>query len=166
MEKKVQNETNEIKPLSDTLLVLNIHTNAVEMVKGIDQDGNLQKIPPDEKKENDQLIRVDKHGDPFSNFFSNFYRQLKNPSHFNFFKVSEYNAVNTAKDLQQYVDQASPEEKEKLKDYAIQLKNTNPLKNQNTMENNTETQEYRFQPEQIDWKTMEKSGLTRRSLKK
>lgn len=166
MEKKVQNETNEIKTVSDTLLVLNIHTNAVEMVKGIDEEGNLQKIPPNEKKDNDQLIRVDKHGDLFSNFFSNFYRQLKNPSHFNFFKVSEYDAVNTAKDLQQYVDQASPEEKEKLKEYAIQLKNTNPLKNQNTMENNTETQEYRFQPEQIDWKTMEKFGLNQEKLEK
>ncbi|MNK67066.1 hypothetical protein D3C87_863980 [compost metagenome] len=166
MEKKVQNETNEIKPVSDTLLVLNIHTNAVEMVKGIDKDGNLQKIPPNEKKDNDQLIRVDKHGDLFSNFFSNFYQQLKNPSHFNFFKVSEYDAVNTAKDLQQYVNQTSPEEKEKLKEYAIQLKNTNPLKNQNTMENNTETQEYRFQPEQIDWKTMEKFGLNKEKLEK
>lgn len=169
MEKKVQNETNEtnkIKPVSDTLLVLNIHTNAVEMVKGVDKDGNLQKLPPDEKRENEQLIRVDKNGDLFSNFFSNFYRQLKNPSHFNFFKVSEYDAVNTAKDLQQYVDQASPEEKEKLKEYAIQLKNTNPLKNQNTMENNTETQEYRFQPEQIDWKTMEKFGLNQEKLEK
>jgi len=169
MEKKVQNETNEtkkIKPVSDTLLVLNIQTNAVEMIKGIDQDGNLQKFPPDEKKDNDQLIRVDKHGDLFSNFFSNFYRQLKNPSHFNFFKVSEYDAVNTAKDLQQYVDQASPEEKEKLKEYAIQLKNTNPLKNQNTMENNTDNQEYRFQPEQIDWKTMEKFGLNKEKLEK
>ncbi|MBM7420225.1 MULTISPECIES: DUF3945 domain-containing protein [Chryseobacterium] len=169
MEEKVQNETNEtneIKPVSDTLLVLNINTNAVEMVKGVDKEGNLQKIPPDEKKDNDQLIRVDKHGDLFSNFFSNFYRQLKNPSHFNFFKVSEYDAVNTAKDLQQYVDQASPEEKEKLKEYAIQLKNTNPLKNQNTMENNTDNQEYRFQPEQIDWKTMEKFGLNQEKLEK
>ncbi|VFA41329.1 DUF3945 domain-containing protein [Chryseobacterium indologenes] len=169
MEKKVQNatnETNKIKPVSDTLLVLNINTNAVEMVKGIDEEGNLQKIPPDEKKDNDQLIRVDKHGDLFSNFFSNFYRQLKNPSHFNFFKVSEYDAVNIAKDLQQYVDQASPEEKEKLKEYEILPKNTNPLKNQNTMENNTDNQEYRFQPEQIDWKTMEKFGLNQEKLEK
>lgn len=169
MEEKVQNESNEtnkIKPVSDTLLVLNIHTNAVEMVKGTDQDGNLQKFPPDEKRDNDQLIRVDKHGDLFSNFFSNFYRQLKNPSHFNFFKVSEYDAVNTAKDLQQYVDQASPEEKEKLKEYEVLPNNTNPLKNQNTMENNTDNQEYRFQPEQIDWKTMEKFGLNQEKLEK
>ena len=34
------------------------------------------------------------------------------------------------------------------------------------MENNTETQEYRFQPEQIDWKTMEKFGLNQEKLEK
>lgn len=168
MENEIINsqETSEITPSTDTLIVLNIHTNQVEMVKGVDQEGNLQKFPPDDKKENDQLIRVDKHGDIFSNFFSNFYRQLKNPFHFNFFKVSEYDAVNTAKDLQKYVDQASPEEKEKLKDYEVLPKNNNNPKNQNTMDNNTENQEYRFQPEQIDWKTMEKFGLNQEKLEK
>jgi hypothetical protein len=166
MEELTQEAADEIKPTSDTLLVLNINANAIEMVKGIDKDGNLQKLPPDEKKDNDQLIRVDKHGDLFSNFFSNFYRQLKNPSHFNFFKISEYDAVNTAKDLQHYVDQASPEEKEQLKEYEILPKNINNPKNQNTMENNTDNQEYRFQPEQIDWKTMEKFGLNQEKLEK
>ncbi|MCS4302404.1 DUF3945 domain-containing protein [Chryseobacterium sp. BIGb0232] len=168
MENEIINsqEASEINPTIDTLIVLNIHTNQVEMVKGIDQEGNLQKVPPLEKKDNDQLIRVDKHGDIFSNFFSNFYRQLKNPFHFNFFKVSEYDAVNTAKDLQKYVDQASPQEKEKLKDYEVLPKNNNNLKNHNTMDNNNENQEYRFQPEQIDWKTMEKFGLNQEKLEK
>ncbi|MBO9692955.1 DUF3945 domain-containing protein [Chryseobacterium sp.] len=159
-------QNNELKPSTDTLIVLNIHTNQVEMVKGIDKEGNLQKFPPEDKKDNDQFIRVDKHGDLFSNFFSNFYRQLKNPTHFNFFKVSEYDAVNTAKDLQRYVDQASPTEKEKLQDYEVLPKSNNNPKNQNTMDNNTENQEYRFQPEQIDWKTMEKFGLNQEKLEK
>ncbi|WP_312207611.1 DUF3945 domain-containing protein [Epilithonimonas hominis] len=166
MEDNQPSNTNEIKPATDTLLVLNIHNNKIEMVKGIDKEGKLQTVLPENKKENEQLIRVDKHGDLFSNFFSNFYRQLKNPTHFNFFKVSEYDAVDTAKDLQQYVGQASPKEKELLKEYEILPKNTNPLKNQKTMENNTDNQEYRFQPEQIDWKTMEKFGLTREKLEK
>ncbi|ASK32335.1 hypothetical protein CEY12_20605 [Chryseobacterium sp. T16E-39] len=159
-------EPNELKPATDTLLVLNIHTNQVEMVKGIDREGNLQKVSPQDKNDNDQLITVDKHGDVFSNFFSNFYRQFKNPTHFNFFKVSEYDVVTTANDLQKYVDQASPEEKEKLKDYEVLPKNDNNLKNLNTMENNTENQEYRFQPEQIDWKTMGKFGLNQEKLEK
>lgn len=166
MEDNQTSNINEIKPAKDTLLVLNIHNNTIEMVKGIDKEGNLQTVPPENKKENDQLVRVDKHGDLFSNFFSNFYRQLKNPTHFNFFKVLEYDAVDTAKDLQQYVDQASHEEREQLKEYEILPKNTNPLKNQKTMENNTDNQEYRFQPEQIDWKTMEKFGLTQEKLEK
>lgn len=170
MENEIINsqETSEITPSTDTLLVVNIHTNQVEMVKGIDKEGNLQKVAPQEKKENDQLIRVDKHGDIFSNFFSNFYRQLKNPFHFNFFKVSEYDAVNTAKELQQFVDQASPDEKKKLEEYKILPKNITYLKNQNTMENTTSTdnQEYRFQPEQIDWKTMEQFGLNQEKLEK
>lgn len=166
MEDNQTSNTNEIKPAKDTLLVLNIYNNTIEMVKGIDKEGNLQTVPPENKKENDQLVRVDKHGDLFSNFFSNFYRQLKNPTHFNFFKVSEYDVIDTAKELQQYVDQASPEEREHLKEYEILPKNTNPLKNQKTMENNTDNQEYRFQPEQIDWKTMEKFGLTREKLEK
>ncbi|AZB30288.1 DUF3945 domain-containing protein [Chryseobacterium balustinum] len=160
-------EVSHLKPVSDTLLVLNINTNTVEMVKGVDKDGNLQKLPPEEKKDNEQLIRVDKHGDVFSNFFSNFYRQLKNPSHFNFFKVSEYDAVNTAKELQQYIDQASPAELEKLKEYIVSTKNNNNIKNSNTMEQtNKDNQEYRFQPEQIDWKTMGKFGLNQEKLEK
>lgn len=128
MEETAQNGANEIKPVSDTLLVLSKDTNKIEMVKGVDKDGNLQKFPPNEVQESGQLIRIDKHGDLFSNFFSNFYRQLKNPSYFNFFKVSEYDAVNTAKDLQQYVDQASPEEKEKLKEYEVLPKKYKPIK--------------------------------------
>ncbi|KYH06692.1 hypothetical protein A1704_23045 [Chryseobacterium cucumeris] len=159
-------ETGEIKLARDTLLVLNSDTNQVEMVKGVDKEGNLQKVSPLEKNKNDELIKVDKHGDIFSNFFSNFYRQLKNPTRFNFFKVSEYDAVNTAKDLQKYVDQASPEEKERLKDYEVLPKHNNNPKNQNTMNNNTDNQEYRFQPEQIDWKTMEKFGLNQEKLEK
>ena len=168
MEDEIMNsqETGEIKPTRDTLLVLNTDTNQVEMVKGVDREGNLQKVSPLEKNENDELIKVDKHGDIFSNFFSNFYRQLKNPTHFNFFKVSEYDAVNTAKDLQKYVDQASPEENDKLKDYEVLPKHNNNPKNQNIMDNNTDNQEYRFQPEQIDWKTMEKFGLNQEKLEK
>lgn len=46
-------ETGEIKPTRDTLLILNTDTNQVEMVKGVDQEGNLQKVSPLERKEND-----------------------------------------------------------------------------------------------------------------
>lgn len=162
-----QDPRNEIRHQSDTLLVLDKETNTIEMVKGMDNEVTLKKISPEKKKDHEPIIRVDKHGDVFSNFFSNFYRQLKNPTRFLFFRVSEYDAVNTATDLQPYVDKASPEEKEKLKDYEAVPKETNPIKTQNTMENtpNTET-DYRYSAEQIDWKTMEKLGLSQEKLEK
>jgi hypothetical protein len=169
MEKKVQNETNEtnkIKPVSDTLLVLNIQTNAVEMVKGVDKDGNLQKFPPEEKKDNDQLIKVDKHGDLFSNFFSNFYRQLKNPSHFNFFRVSECDAVNTAKDLQHYVDQASPAEKEKLKEYKVYQKIQTHLKIRIQWKTTQKLKSIVFSRNRSTGRQWKNSDLIRKSLKR
>ena len=50
MEDNQPNINNEIKPAADTLLVLNIHNNKIEMVKGVDKEGNLQKVPPENKK--------------------------------------------------------------------------------------------------------------------
>ncbi len=169
MEENVQDQDSkdEIQPVSDTLLILDKDTNTIEMVKEVDKNGMLKKHSPENRKDNEPLIRVDKHGDVFSNFFSNFYRQLKNPSRFHFFKVSEYDATDTEKSLQHDADQVSSEEKEKLKDHEAVPKENNTIKNQNTMENtpNTET-EYRYSTEQIDWKTMEKLGLSKEKLEK
>ena len=81
--------------LSETLLVLDKEKNRIQVVKGIDKDGNLKTVEPNEKNQN-QFMRVDKHGDMFSNFFSNFFRQLKNPTHFKFFKVPADEAIDTA----------------------------------------------------------------------
>lgn len=169
MEENVQDQDSpaEIQPESETVLVFDKETNMVETVEKLEKGGTLKKRSPENRKDDEPLIRVDKHGDVFSNFFSNFYRQLKNPSRFHFFKISEYDAVNTGKDLRQDADQASTEEKEELEDCKAVSKKDNPIKNQNTMENtpNTET-EYRYSAEQIDWKTMEKLGLNKEKLEK
>ncbi|WP_294297490.1 DUF3945 domain-containing protein [uncultured Chryseobacterium sp.] len=161
-----QNSPAEILPESETLLVLDKETNTVETVEEMEKGRTLKTHSSKNRKDDEPLIRVDKHGDVVSNFFSNFYRQLKNPSRFHFFKVLEYDAVNTGKDIHQDADQAS-EEKEKSKDHEAVPKENNPIKNQNTMENtpNTET-EYRYSAEQIDWKTMEKLGLNKEKLEK
>lgn len=168
MEENLQDQDSpaEILPESETLLVLDKETNTIETVEEMEKGRTLKTHSSENRKDDEPLIRVDKHGDVFSNFFSNFYRQLKNPSRFHFFKVSEYNEVNTGKDVQQDADQAS-EEKEKSKDHEAVPKENNPIKNQNTMENtpNIET-EYRYSAEQIDWKTMEKLGLNKEKLEK
>ena len=63
--------------LSDILLVLDKEKMKIQAVKSIDENGNMQTVDPTKKNQN-QFMRVDKHGDLFSNFFSNFLSQLKN----------------------------------------------------------------------------------------
>ncbi len=158
---------------SDTLLALNKKTNKVELVKGIDKNGKLQTKPPD-RKSLDQFIRIDRGGDIFSNFFSNFFRQLKDPLDFSFFKVSASDAPKTAKELQDYVDNATPKEMEKLKEYEVNLENILTHKNHNNMASkslDTENQgnsneQFRYQPNQIDWNIMAKFGLNQEKLTK
>ncbi|MCH5685190.1 hypothetical protein LWM68_13610 [Niabella sp. W65] len=94
--------------LSDILLVLDKEKKKIQAVTGINKNGELETVDPD-KKNQSQFMRVDKSGDIFSNFFSNFWRQLKNPTHFSFFKVPALEAVDTAKQMQQQVDAPTKE---------------------------------------------------------
>lgn len=160
--------------LSDALLALDKKTKKVQLVNGVDANGNLIK-KDSQKKNSNQFIRIDRGGDIFSNFFSNFISQLKNPTEFSFFKISELGAMQTAKELQEYVDKASPKELETLKGYEIIIQNNLTHKNQNKMASkSTETEsqakqespQYRYQPEQIDWQIMAKFGLDQEKLTK
>ncbi len=153
---KVQN----IKPESETVIALDNEGNTIAIAQKVERS-NTGKYKNEREEE---FIRIDKHGDIFSNFFSNFYRQLKNPSHFNFFNVSEFVAIT--KKEQQGIDSKNKEGKESGKNEQSKnhIKN---LKNHITMEktSNTET-EYRYTEEQIDWKTMGKLGLSKEKLEK
>ncbi|MGL4518727.1 MAG: hypothetical protein ACRCUJ_03215 [Phocaeicola sp.] len=80
----------------DVLLVKDPQKEKLNVVSGIDADGKLKTVPP--KAENSpDFMRIDKHNNALENFFSNFMRQVKDPSHFGFFKSSaadvEHNAI-------------------------------------------------------------------------
>jgi hypothetical protein len=159
--------------LSDILLVLNKETMKLEAVKNMDKDGNLETVPPLKKNEN-QFMKVDKHGDIFSNFFSNFISQLKNPTKFSFFKVPASSAVDTAKEIQKAVDKPSEEGKELLSKFEVpigniqekQTENQNNNNMENTQNSTTPVSEYRYKVEEIDWETMSKLGLSQEKLEK
>lgn len=137
------------QPESETIIAVDREESGIMMSQKVRR--NNDKNNP-KSKQGDELILVDKNGDVFSNFFSNFYRQFKNPSRFNFFKVSEY---------------APEPDKKETEDNEQSQENSNNPKNDKTMENtpNTET-EYRYTAEQIDWKTMEKLDLSQEKLEK
>ena len=151
---------------SDILLVLDKKKKKIEAVKGIDKNGELKTVPANKKNES-QFMRVDKHGDLFSNFFSNFLNQLKNPSHFTFFRVAAHDGVNVANKTQKEVDNPTKEGEKIFSEH--QIKNNNKQQNKNIMEttqSTTETSEYRFKLEQIDWNAMSNLGISKERLEK
>lgn len=156
--------------LSEILLVLDKEKKKIQVVKGIDENGKLETVDPTKKNQN-QFMRVDKNGDLFSNFFSNFVSQLKNPTNFSFFKVPESIAVDSAKEIQKQIDTPTPEGKKFMNQHEVKAEpdKNNKQENQNSMETTqttSETSEYRYKPEQIDWETMNNLGLNKEKLEK
>lgn len=66
---------------TDVLLALDKQSGKVNVVKGMDEDGKLQTVPPTQNHNSD-FMRVDKNSDLFSNFFSNFFRKLRETEDF------------------------------------------------------------------------------------
>ncbi|MBP4138359.1 DUF3945 domain-containing protein [Flavobacterium geliluteum] len=156
--------------LSDIFLVFDKEKMKIQAVKGIDENGKLETIDANKKNQN-QFMRVDKHGDLFSNFFTNFISQIKNPTNFSFFKVPEPIAINTAKEIQKKVKNPTSKGEELIKQYEVKTETTKDYKQENqnkmaTTQTFSEPSEYRFKPEQIDWETMSNLGLSKEKLEK
>ncbi len=156
--------------LSDILLVLDKEKKKIQAVKGIGKDGELETVDVNKKNEKD-FMRVDQQGNVLSNFFSNFFKELKNPSRFSFFKVPAPVVVDTAKELQKQVDSPSKKGEELMKQHEVKIEP--PKESKQETQNNTATSEppapaseYRYKLEQIDWETMNNVGLSQEKLEK
>lgn len=181
-----ENNTLEIpEQLSDTLLVLNKEDKIVKAVKNIDSNGDLESVKA-VKRNQSQFIRVDKGGDLFTNFFTNFFRQLKNPTKFSFFKVPLVEAANVAAAIQQHSRKPNAEGEALVSKHVIsedlikqlietsqnqidvlqQLSKNQQQQKDRIMEQKNENIEYRFKSEQIDWGRMSQYGITKEKLEK
>lgn len=149
---------------SDILLVREIDKNKVKAVKGIGKGGTLDTIDPDKKNQN-QFMRVDKHGDIFSNFFSNFQRQLKNPTQFSFFKIPADQVEELARKIEGYLRDLTDEGRAFLEKFTVKEKQENQNKMETT-QTKPETGDYKYTPDQIDWETMSNLGLNKERLEK
>ena len=83
MDVNTANQSTTEEQMMDILLALDKEKKTISAVKGVDENGELQTVPP----ENSDLLKFDRNGDFFSNFFSNMMNQLKNPTRFSFFKI-------------------------------------------------------------------------------
>lgn len=82
MAKQSDEQPNE----QEILLVKEKGKNKLNVVKGLDEEGNLQTVPPNAENEQD-FFKINKQGDMLENFFSNFLRQAKDPYNFDFLKI-------------------------------------------------------------------------------
>jgi len=81
MEKEINNESDTVERLGDTLLVLHHSSSTIGLVQGIDQEGNLKETKPEDKYAGN-FVRIEPKEDSFTRFFADFYRQLKGPSEY------------------------------------------------------------------------------------
>src|SRR5690606_27159547 len=154
--------------LSDILLVLDKEKMRIRAVKSMDENGTMDTVAPTKKNQN-QFMRVDRHGDVFSNFFSNFFSQLKNPTNFSFFKVPAPIAIDMAEQMQKQVKQPTPEGETLMKEHEVKTEQQQKQENQNNMETTQTTperSEYRFKPAQIDWERLKNPGVSKEYLEK
>lgn len=170
MNEKVIDTIKLAEQLSDILLVFDKEKKKIQAVTGVDQNGNLKTVDPLKKNQN-QFMRVDRQGDLFSNFFQNFFSQLRNPTNFKFFKVPAPLAVDTAKELEKQLVNPTPELEKMVKQHEVKppeiIINKNENKNHmETTQTNPETSEYKYKPEQIDWETLNHLGLSKEKLEK
>ena len=75
------------KDEKDVLVVRDEKTGEISVVAGLNADGSPKRIPA--KAENAQsFLQLDRHGDALDNFFTNFFRQCKEPSRFGFYRIA------------------------------------------------------------------------------
>lgn len=82
MDVNTANQSTTDEQMMDILLVLDKEKKTISAVKGVDENGELQTVPP----ENNDLLKFDRNGDFFSNFFSNMMNQLKKSDPVQFFQ--------------------------------------------------------------------------------
>jgi len=162
-----------------TLLVLRHSSNSIGIVQGIEHNGNLIDIQPNRNKV-DAVMRIASAEDAFTDFYSDFYCQLKDPSNYSFFKVREFEAHDTAIGLQEYIDCLSDAERQDLKAVEVSIEAVNAIRNRKTADSGSSvlkngfsngssiirnSSQYRYQIEDVPWDTMTQMGLDRENLK-
>lgn len=144
------------KDLNDreVLLVTEKESNKLRAVTGMKEDGTLRTVPPKQENES-EFLKIDRHGNMLENFFSNFMRQAKEPTHFHFFKTPVNMVEKIASALQKLLKEPEkPSNKEMLDQYRV------------LPEEFSKKEAVGTEPSRINWEQFEKIGVTQEQLQK
>lgn len=138
----------------EVLLVVEKDSNELKAVTGLYEDGTPKTVRPEVKNEPD-FLKVDKHSDMLENFFENFMRQAKEPTHFHFFKVPLDKMENMVIGLQELLkNPENPTNKQMLDEHRVIPENFAPKRYQAIDES------------RINWEQLKSIGITRDQLVK
>ena len=181
MDVNTANQSTTDEQMMDILLVLDKEKKTISAVKGVDENGELQTVPPEN---NSELLKFDRHGDFFSNFFSNMMNQLKNPTRFNFFKIPKIELPKIVPIIRDNFDHPTAKNEAEIERYRVTpetLKQgvTNGQPNQTLQQVQQPQQEttaqalqqpdkskYVIDPDKVDWEALKTSGFPKNSLKR
>ena len=144
---------NETLKDRDVLLVKEKDSDELKVVKGINpESGKLETVSP--KPENQpEFMKIDRQGNVLDNFLSNFIRQIKNPTHFLFFKAPADKPEEVANSLQEALkNPKNSKNKQFLDTHKVDLPN--------------EKKEHLISPELVNWDKFERYGINREGLEK
>ena len=96
-ENSMEENANATAPDPEVLLVKEKDSNEVNVVKGVNADGTVEKVKPGAENEAD-FMKIDKTGNVLENFWANFKRQYNNPTEF--FKVPLSMVAGLVKNLE------------------------------------------------------------------
>ena len=141
----------------DALLIKAKDSNKLQ-VANIDKNGkiNMKELKPEE---NPDFLRIDKNGNVLENFFENFMRQVKNPTHFDFFRIPLVKIL----ELQDAVKNSNDPANVKIIDlYKIEPKEL-PQYTQSSQHSQTN---HAINPDLVNWDKFLNYGVTRDMLDK
>jgi len=152
----------------DILLVKEKGSNELKAAN-MDKDGKVKQTKPD--SENPDLLKLDKHGNTLENFFENFMRQVKNPTHFEFFRVPAEKFNEVVQKLQEaFKNPEKPENKKLLDLHRVDpedfVKKQSQAQGQTQPQTQTFEKSYAIDPNNVHWDKLEKLGITRETLEK
>lgn len=162
----ISDSTGPSEEFNEMLLVLDKKENRIRAVRSFTKEGGVGMVDAKAERQGD-FMRIERGGDFFSNFFSNYMRQLRETTRFDFFRVPMDFGIGIAQELQGYLSDLSSDAQHLLSRYALnneyQHKNH---KNMETTPSNPDTNEYRFKPEQVNWESLSNLGISKERLEK
>lgn len=181
MAKKLSERASDValsqnEQFSDILLVLDKKELTLSAVSDIDKKGKIKTV--DAGKEN-EFMKIDRGSSIIENIISNFWRQAKDPTRFNLFRLTldEFkNNRQAIKDIK--AGRQTPAAEEFIKKHGLKNEPENPNINQQKQQEmakqtttpataeaaSGEGQNYRFNESMIDWEKLKSFGLSREYL--